>query len=64
MTKRRNFSNQFKAAVAPEALRGDKPVHEIAAKWQPHPTQVKTWKRQATESMAGVLSNQVKKAAI
>jgi tartrate dehydratase alpha subunit/fumarate hydratase class I-like protein len=32
MTKRRNFSDQFKAAVALEALRGDKTVQEIAAK--------------------------------
>jgi len=30
MTKRRNFSDQFKAAVALEALRGDKTVQEIA----------------------------------
>jgi transposase len=34
MTKRRNFSDQFKAAVALEALRGDKTVQEIAAKRQ------------------------------
>ena len=40
MTKRRNFSDQFKAAVALEALRGDKTVQEIAAKRQLHPTQV------------------------
>jgi len=30
MTKRRNFSDQFKAAVALEALCGDKTVQEIA----------------------------------
>jgi transposase len=49
MTKRRNFSDQFKAAVALEALPGDKTVREIAAKRQLHPTQVSTWKRQAIE---------------
>ena len=32
--KRRNFSDQFKAAVALEGLRGDKTVQEIAAKRQ------------------------------
>jgi len=42
MTKRRNFSDQFKAAVALEALRGDKTVQEIAAKRQLHSTQVST----------------------
>ena len=52
MTKRRNFSDKFKAAVALEALRGDKTVQEIAAKRQLHPTQVSTWKRQAIEGMA------------
>ena len=42
MTQRRNFSNNFKAAVALEALRGDKTVQEIAAKRQLHPTQMMT----------------------
>ena len=30
MTKRRNFSDNFKASVALEALHGDKRVQEIA----------------------------------
>ncbi|WP_156505753.1 transposase, partial [Sulfitobacter sp. HI0054] len=34
MAKRRNFTDQFKAKVALEALRGDKTVQEIAAKHQ------------------------------
>ena len=62
ITKRRNFSDQFKAAVALEAMRGDKTVQEIAAKRQLHPTQVSTWKRQAIEGVAGVFSDKVKKA--
>jgi|SaaInlStandDraft_2_1057019.scaffolds.fasta_scaffold04044_5 transposase len=32
MTKRRKFSDQFKAKVALEALRSDKTIQEIAAK--------------------------------
>ena len=62
MTERQNFLNQFKAAVALEALRGDKTVQEIVAKRQLHPTQVTTWKRQAIEGMANVFSDKVKKA--
>ena len=62
MTKRRNFSDKFKATVALEALRGDKTVQEIAAKRQLHPTQVSTWKRQVIEGMAGVFSDKVKQA--
>ena len=61
MTKRRNFSNKFKATVALEALRGDKTEQEIAAKRQLHPTQVSTWKRQAIEGMANVFSDKVKR---
>jgi transposase len=62
MTKRRDFSDQFKTAVALEALRGDKAVQEIAARRQLHPTHVSTWKRQAIEGMAGEFSDNVKKA--
>ena len=56
MAKRRNFTDQFKAKVALEALRGDKTVPEIAAKHQVHPSQVSTWKRQAIDGMADVFS--------
>ena len=62
MTKRRNFSDKFKAAVSLKALRGDKTVQEIAAQRQLHPTQLSTWKRQALDGMAGVFSDKVKKA--
>ena len=63
MTKRRKFSDKFKATVALEALRGDKTVQEIATKRQLHPTQVTTWKRQAMEGMASLFSDKIKKAA-
>ena len=56
MAKRRKFTDQFKAKVALEALRGDKTIQEIAAKHQVHPNQVSTWKRQAIEGMADVFS--------
>ena len=62
MTKRRNFSDKFKTAVALEALRGDKTVQEIAANRPLHPTQVSMWKRQVIEGMAKVFSDLVKKA--
>ena len=42
MTKRRSFSDKFKATVALEALGGDKTAQEIAAKHKVHPTQVTT----------------------
>ena len=36
MTKRRSFSDKFKATVVLEALRGDKTAPEIAAKHMVH----------------------------
>ena len=56
MVKRRNFTDQFKAKIALEALRGDMTFQEIAAKHQLHPNQVSTWKRQAMEGMAEVFA--------
>ena len=57
MTKRRRkFTDQFKAKVALEALRGDRTIQEIAARHQVHPDQVGTWKRQAVEGMADVFA--------
>ena len=56
MAKRRSFTDQSKAKLALEALRGDKTVQEIAAKHQLHPNQVSTWKRQAIEGMVDVFS--------
>ncbi len=63
MAKRRSFTDQFKAKVALEALRGDKTIQEIAAKHQVHPNQVSTWKRQAVEGMADVFSRGGKSSA-
>ena len=57
MTKRRKFSDQFKAKVALEALRGDRTIQEIAAKHRLHPTQISTWKKQAVDGLSGVFSS-------
>lgn len=57
MTK---LSDQFQAALALEALRGDKTVQEITVKRQLHPTQLIAWKRQAVENMSEVFSDKVK----
>ncbi|GAB2208922.1 hypothetical protein ROS1_57400 [Roseibium sp. ROS1] len=54
MAKRWKFSDQFKAQIAVEALRGDRTIQEIAAKHKVHPNQVSTWKRQVVEGMAEV----------
>ena len=53
---RRNHSPQFKAKVAVEALQGEKTVHEIAARYQVHPTQVTQWRRQLMDQAAEVFA--------
>jgi transposase len=47
--KRRVFGASFKAQVALAAARGDKTAAELAGKFQVHPSQVMTWKKQLLE---------------
>ena len=54
--KRKNYSAEFKAKVALEAIRGEVTVAELVAKHGVHQTVVNTWKRQALEGMAGIFS--------
>jgi transposase len=51
MSKRRNFSAEFKAKVALEALVGDKTMSELASKHNVHPNMITQWKRQAKEGL-------------
>ncbi len=52
--KRRTHSPEFKARVALEALKGVKPVHQIAADNEIHPVQVSQWKKELQERMAEI----------
>ena len=56
MTKRqrRTHSPEFKARVALEALKGIKPIHEIASSNEIHPVQVSQWKKELQEKMAEI----------
>ncbi|QDV09307.1 Transposase [Planctomycetes bacterium Poly30] len=56
MTKRqrRTHSPEFKARVALEALKGIKPIHEIASSNEIHPVQVSQWKKELQEKIADV----------
>lgn len=44
---RRNFSADFKARVALEAIKGQRTVQQIASHYGVHPNQVTAWKRHA-----------------
>ncbi len=50
--KRKNFSGQYKAKVALEAIRGAKTVNEISREFGVHPTQVGLWKKALQERAA------------
>ena len=47
--KRKNFTGEFKAKVALEAIRGVKTVNEIGQEFGVHPTQVGLWKKELLE---------------
>ncbi len=59
MTKRRRSTSDVKAKVALEALRGDKTIQEIAARYKVHPNQESKWKRQAMDGWGTTFSNGV-----
>jgi transposase len=52
--KRRTHSPEFKSRVALEALKGIKPIDEIAADNEIHPVQVSQWKKELQENMAEI----------
>jgi transposase len=53
---RRTHSNEFKARIALEAIKGLKTVSQIAAENQLHPVQVTQWKTQMMEAAPEVFS--------
>lgn len=59
MTKksRRKFSADFKAKVVLEALKERSTIEDLSRKYELHPTQINTWKREAIANMASVFGN-------
>jgi transposase len=47
--KRKQYSPQFKAKVAIEAIRGHKTTAELASQYEIHPTMINNWKRDLLE---------------
>jgi transposase len=56
--KRRRHQAEFKARVALEALKGLKPVQQIAKEFDVHPVQVSDWKRQLQERLTQVFEQE------
>lgn len=48
---RKQFSNEFKAKVALEALKGEKTIAQLSSEYGVHASQITTWKQQAREKL-------------
>jgi len=55
---RRKFGSDFKAKVVLEALKERSTIEELARKYELHPTQINTWKREAVANMSSVFSGE------
>lgn len=55
------FTPQQKAAVALEAIKGDKTVSQIASLYEVHPTQVQQWKKILRENVSAVFADKRRK---
>ena len=56
MAKRRQFTAEFKAKVALEAIRGELTVAQIAKKYEVHPNMIAGWKRRLADEAAGLFA--------
>ena len=59
-TQRKRYSAEFKARVAPEALKGHKTVNELASTYGVHPTQIAHWKHRLHKEMPDIFETVVK----
>ncbi len=54
--ERRKFSSSFKAKVAIEAIKEHQTIQELAVKYELHPTQINTWKREFLDNAESVFT--------
>jgi transposase-like protein len=62
MRKRRQFSPEYKAKAALEAIKGQRTLNEIAGDLEIHPIQLGAWKRVAMEGLPEVFAGTRAKA--
>jgi transposase len=55
--KRTQYSSEFIAKLAPVAVRGDETIPQLATRYNAHPTQINSWRRQLIEQAAELLVN-------
>lgn len=59
--QRKQYSADFKARVALEALKGPKTMNELVSRYSVHPTQIAKWKNQLQNELPQIFSNRREK---
>lgn len=54
---KKEFSAEFKAKVAVEAIKGIKSTSEIASAYSVHPTQIGLWKKQLVDCLPSLFTD-------
>jgi len=62
MKKRKKHSSGFKTKVVLEALQERESIQELARKYDLHPTQISTWKKQFLSSASSVYEKGIDKS--
>ncbi len=57
----KQYLPSFRARVALEAIKEEETIAEIASRYGVHPTQIKRWKKIATEGMIGLFTDRREK---
>jgi transposase-like protein len=55
--KRRNFSNEFKARVALEALKESKTLAELSSEFEVHQNMISKWKKELLDKLPNTFSS-------
>lgn len=63
VTKRRTFTDKFKAKVEIEGIKGVKTLAELASEYQVHPSQILDWMKHLLSKAPYVFSSERKKDA-
>ena len=51
MATRKQYSPKFKAKLAMEAIRGERPLSQLASQYHVHPVRISQWRKTAVEQM-------------
>ena len=62
MKTRRQYSPEYKAKAALEAIKGQRTLNEIAGELEVHPIQLGAWKKLAVDGLATVFSGKREKS--